>query len=142
MRPVPQHPEIRNVNERELLVVRPVMFRNHPVAFVLCVILIPVGIGAIALLIWWLDKLGTTLIVTDRRTTLRRGILSKSTNEVLHEHIRNIQIVQGMFQRLMGVGRISLSSSGQSDVEITVAGIPDPEGVKRVIDAHRFQARD
>jgi len=116
----------------------PSMFRNRPVGFVLSVILIPVlGLGLLILVIWWLDCLGTTLTVTTKRTTLRRGILSKKTNDVWHRDVRNIQVKQGILQRLLGVGTIGISSAGQGDVEIAVNGMPNPEKVRRFIDEHR-----
>ena len=89
------------------------------------------------LVIWWLDCLGTTLTVTTKRTTLRRGILSKKTNDVWHRDVRNIQVKQGILQRLLGVGTIGISSAGQGDVEIAVNGMPNPEKVRRFIDEHR-----
>jgi uncharacterized membrane protein YdbT with pleckstrin-like domain len=96
-----------------------------------------VVVGAIILFVWWLKTIGTTLIITSKRTTLRRGILSKSTNEILHSDVRNIQTAQSALQRLFGVGTIALSSAGQSDIEIQVAGVPDPEGIKELIDSQR-----
>ena len=116
----------------------PSMFRNHPVLFVLYVILIAAfGLGLILLLVWWIQTLGTTLTVTNEQTTLRKGILSKYTNDVFHENVRNIQVRQTFLQRLFSVGWIGISSAGQSGVEIEVSGIPDPERVKQIIDDHR-----
>ena len=57
---------------------------------------------------------GTTLTVTNEQTTLRRGLLSKFTNDVFHSNVRNIIVRQSFFQRLMGVGYVGISSSGQS----------------------------
>jgi uncharacterized membrane protein YdbT with pleckstrin-like domain len=114
----------------------PAMFRNHPVYFLVCVLLIPVAVGLVLLLVWWIQTLATTLIVTNEQTTLRRGILSKYTNDVFHTSVRNIQIRQTFFQRLFDVGWIGISSSGQEGVEIEVNGIPHPEKVKQIIDDH------
>lgn len=115
----------------------PAMFRNNPVWFVACVLLSVVGVGLVLLLIWYLQTRATTLIVTSDQTTLRKGLLSKETNDVFHENVRNIQIKQSFFQRLMGVGYIGISSSGQAGLEIEVNGIPDPDRVKEIIDEHR-----
>jgi len=79
------------------------------------------------------------LTVSSQRTRLRRGILSKSITEVWHQDVRNVQLKQTLFQRLFGVGMIGVSSAGQSDMEISVSGIPDPETVKSLIDNHRLQ---
>ena len=126
------------MSENVLYQEHPRMFRNHPVVFVLCVVLIVVfGLGALLLLLWWLHVLGTMLTITDRNTTLRRGLLSKKTNEVRHVDVRNLQVGQGVFQRMFGVGKLSISSAGQSDVEITVSGIPQPEEAKELIKRYR-----
>lgn len=123
--------------EKELYRAHPAMFRNNPLVFVLTLVLCLVGVGLIILLFWWLNVLGTTLTVTDKRTILRRGILSKHTNEVLHGNVRNIQLRQGPLQRMLKVGYLGISSAGQGGIEIEVQGIPDPEGVKKLIDEYR-----
>ena len=116
----------------------PAMFRNHPFYFVLCILLIAFfGAGLILLLLWWIQVLGTRLTITTEQTTLRRGILSKFTNDVFHSNVRNIQVRQSFFQRLLNVGWIGISSAGQSGLEIEVNGIIDPEKVKEIIDEHR-----
>ena len=126
------------MSENVLYQEHPRMFRNHPVGFVLCVVLIlAFGFGALLLLLWWLHVLGTELTITSRNTTLRRGLLSKKTNEVRHVDVRNLQVGQGVFQRMFGVGKLSISSAGQSDVEITVSGIPQPEEAKELIKRYR-----
>jgi hypothetical protein len=96
------------------------------------------GLAMLLLLSWWLDCLGHRLVVTDRRTIFRKGLLRKFTNEVLHSHVRNIQIDQSVFQRLMHVGSIGISSSGQAGIEIFIRGIPNPYDVKSIIDQYRF----
>ena len=120
----------------------PAMFRNSPVAFVLCCLLIAVyGLGLLMLLAWWLRCWGTSLTVTDQRVTLTKGILSRYTNDVMIADIRNVQIRQSMLQRLFGVGSIGISSSGQAGMEIDVAGLPDPGRIKSIIDDRRVALR-
>ncbi len=113
------------------------MFRNRPVEFVVNVLLCLIVVGFILFFVWWLRCKGTTLTVTNKRTILRRGILSKSITEVWHRDVRNVQLDQTFFQRILGVGQVGISSSGQSGLEISVTGIPDPDLVKRLIDQHR-----
>jgi len=122
------------LEERVLYEAGPAMFRNRPVAFVLCCILSLAGVGLIVLGIWYLRTRATTLVVTNEQTTLRKGLLSKYTNDVFHSNVRNIIVRQTFFQRLMGVGYVGISSSGQSGIEIEINGIPDPERVKQIID--------
>lgn len=139
--------------EYEMFRAHPSMFRNHPGGFLLTTLLFIGGIvgafmyppwpliaSVIALIIfaqWWLKCIGTTLIVTNEGINVERGILSKSTNELWHTDVRNVQIVQSFTQRIMGVGTINISSSGQGEIEITVHGIPIPQEVHRIIEEQR-----
>lgn len=124
-------------DEQTLYESNPSMFRNRPVEFVLTAILCLVVVGFIMMFVWWLQSKGTTLTVTSKRTRLRRGLLSKSITEVWHTDVRNVILEQSFFQRILGVGMIGISSAGQSGMEISVSGIPDPDRVKQLIDERR-----
>lgn len=114
------------------------MFRTHPFGFILSLLLVfAAGAGLVILLVWWLRTRGTTLIVTNRRTIFEQGLFARSSNEVLHEHIRNIVVEQTFFERIFRTGKIGISSAAQADMEIEAAGIPDPNMVKRLIDRQR-----
>lgn len=115
----------------------PAMFKNRPFSFILCLILSLVGVGLIIFLIWWIKTKGTELTVTNERVSLRKGILSKFTNDVYLTDIRNVQIYQSFGQRIFGVGSVAISSAGNEGIEIEVMGIPDPEKIKSIIDTHR-----
>ena len=115
----------------------PSMFRNRPVEFIVTVVLCLILVGFVIFLVWWMRCKGTQLTITSERTRLRKGILSKSITEVWHQDVRNVQLNQTFFQRLLGVGSLGISSAGQAGLEISVSGIPDPEQVKDLIDQHR-----
>lgn len=143
-----KHPE-----EVELFREHPSMFRNSPVKFSMIALLLIGGVVggvmfppwpfiacAVALMIfvvWWLQCKATTLIVTNEGTTIERGLLSKSTNELWHSDVRNVQVNQTFFQRVMKVGSVSISSGAQADIEIVADGIPDPYQVHRIIEEQR-----
>jgi uncharacterized membrane protein YdbT with pleckstrin-like domain len=115
----------------------PAMFKNRPFAFILCLILSLVGVGLIIFLVWWIKTRGTELTVTNERVSLRKGILSKFTNDVYLTDIRNVQIYQSFGQRIFGVGSVAISSAGNEGIEIEVKGVPDPDKIKTIIDTHR-----
>jgi len=119
----------------------PAMFRNRPVLFLVCCALIPFGIGIVVLLAWWLRCLATSLVITESRVTLRKGLLSKATNDVLIADIRNVQVSQSFLQRIFGVGAVAVSTSGQSDMEIEVHGVPAPDRIKSIINDRRTARR-
>ena len=119
----------------------PAMFRNRPVLFLICCALIPFGIGIVVLLAWWLRCLATSLVITDSRVTLRKGLLSKATNDVLIADIRNVQVSQSFLQRIFGVGAVAVSTSGQGDMEIEVPGMPAPDRIKAILNDRRAGVR-
>ena len=97
----------------------------------LCVGVFLIGAGYAAYL--WVDVLMTTLIITSKRTRKRTGIIEKRTSEVQHDDVRNLQVNQNMLQRILGIGDIAISSSGQDDLEIVVQGIPSPNDVAETV---------
>jgi len=123
--------------ERTLITGRPEMFHGQPIEFSICVALIPVGIGILLLLAWRLQNRFTTYTVTNRRTIVQTGILNRKTNEVRHIDVRNIQVNQDIFQRMFGFGSVAISSAGQSDIELTMRGVNDPQEIAATI--RRYQ---
>jgi uncharacterized membrane protein YdbT with pleckstrin-like domain len=143
--------------EQTLMVVHPAVFRRHPLQFlggllaavlgmagaamlglleghavgVLSLALAALGLGVLAF--WWIQSRSMSLTLTTRRTIQRRGILSKYTTEVRHDDVRNLQIEQSFWQRLLGIGDLAISSAGQDELEIEVEGVPDPDSVARHI---------
>lgn len=96
-----------------------------------------VGLGLLRVGAWWLDCLGTRLMVTRSRTQLRLGLLSKRTREVRHADVRLLTVDQSFAQRLLGVGDIAVGSAGHGDVEVEAAGLKRPQAIKDQIDALR-----
>jgi len=98
----------------------------------------PMVLGGIGLLgWWWFDRLDASLEITTKRTIMHRGILSKSSSEVVHDNIRNIQISQTFPQRVMKVGKIGISSSGQDGIELQINHLKDPDMLREIIDLYR-----
>ncbi|WP_442511111.1 PH domain-containing protein [Novipirellula sp. SH528] len=141
--------------------VHPVMFRAHPFRFSLLFICFVVGvflaaggqlfelpwettvgwvvggvlamIGGVGLIVWWISTRSLTLEVTSKRTRLTKGLIAKSTSEVQHDDVRNIQVHQSIIGRMVNVGALAISSSGQDDLEITANGLPGPNQIAELI---------
>jgi hypothetical protein len=153
--------------EREICVVRPGMFRARPFRYLFILLLIG---GGIALAIWskmgerdqtWLAGTGLVLsafslgwfcmwwltthfwvklVVTNKRSIRQEGIIKRHTTEVLHDHIRSVDIRQTLLQRMLAVGNLDIDSAGQAgdrDIEIEMNLIPRPYEVKKIIDQYR-----
>lgn len=97
----------------------------------------PVFLGGGALLWWGVDRLTASLEITNKRTVQRTGLFSRSSSEVVHDNIRNVQVDQNFWQRVWGVGRLGISSSGQDGVEIQINHLPKPDGIREIIDLYR-----
>jgi len=115
--------------EQEVMVLAPSNWRSHPFLSVITLGIVP--------LVLWLRHLGDRLHITNKRSILRSGFFSKSTTEVLHDHVRNVQVDQTFLNRIFNVGTIGISSSGQDGIEIVAHSIPRPMHVKETIDLYR-----
>ncbi|MEQ8844810.1 MAG: PH domain-containing protein [Phycisphaerales bacterium] len=116
-------------------------FREQPLwpadGFWLVVCLLVFVAAAITMFTWYLLKLSASLEITTKRTTESHGLFSRATSEVLHDNIRNIAVTQSFVDRVFNVGKLEISSSGQSGVEITMKDVKDPHGVREKIDKYR-----
>jgi membrane protein YdbS with pleckstrin-like domain len=148
--------------EVEVIRIRPSLWRGHPFLSTLLLVgpiaglialpilgfwALPVSFavaGGIALVcwfvlfVWWLRySVAQSLWISNKRVVERRGLLSRSLNEVLHDHVRNIQVKQSFVQRVFGIGSIGISSAGQDGIEISMKNLPNPDDIKRTIDLYR-----
>ena len=71
--------------------------------------------------------------VTNKRVVLKRGIISRKTDEMKLTSIETVEIDQGVWGRIFGFGTIKVTGRGISDV--VYKGIDDPMAVKRQIES-------
>ena len=70
------------------------------------------------------------------------GILSRRTDRIELIDIDDVSYVQGIIQRVLGVGSIKISSSDRSHPELTMIGIDQVEKIADMIDdARRLERR-
>lgn len=159
---------VSSADEEELLKVHPSMFRNKPVKFISWIIIgiaglvlamtdplaryqvqnsrlicLAAGLGTalivgIAFLLWWMKYRRVSLTITNKRTILQAGLLSRYVKDVRHADVRMIVVKQGSLQRLLGVGSIAVASAATGESDIDVGGLPHPEKIKELIDGVRI----
>jgi hypothetical protein len=150
--------------EQDICAVHPAMARAHPFRFLAVGILL-IGGGTLAIsaatsdrvangwawpgmlaglagVVWWVGwyvsaHLWVKLEISNKRTIRKEGIIRRHTSEVLHDHVRNVEIRQSFLQRLLNVGYLGISSSGQDGIEIEVRDLPRPYELKSLIDDYR-----
>lgn len=87
---------------------------------------------------WWkLEAMCTRMIITNKRTTVRRGLLARSTREILHDQVKDLNLHQTILQRMLRTGSLGIDGSGTDEIELLVEGLPNPERLRRIIDAYR-----
>jgi hypothetical protein len=150
--------------EQEILRIHPAMLRAHPFRGLALTALAVGGLAMVVLPatsetvwrwivwpglimmaaagVWWLAwfvsaYLWVRLEITNKRTVRYEGIIRRNTSEVMHDHVRNVAIRQGFVQRILNVGYLGISSSGQDGIEIEVRDLPRPYELKAVIDEYR-----
>lgn len=147
--------------EQDLLLLHPSTFRTRPIKYFIVLFWIAItsliaafgkntstqesmpvfwllpAIGVLVLALWHFGSMTTTLRITNKRSILRNGILSKRTREVRHSDVRLLQVDQSFAQRLFGVGTLAIASAGHGEVEISISGITNPQHVKETIDGYR-----
>jgi uncharacterized membrane protein YdbT with pleckstrin-like domain len=108
------------------------------------------GLTAIALLIvlWrWFENMAAKYEITDERLIIRRGILSKSIDEIELYRIKDVRIDFSLINQLAGIGRLTICSSDETtrDGDLVIAGIDRAqerrETLRRLVDAARQKRR-
>lgn len=108
------------------------MFRNHPVIFVASVLLIPVVVGIVILVVWYISSIARRFTITSEEMSYTTGILSKHRIELRLAQIRSVRVDQRFLQRIFRVGDIKIFTAGDAP-ELVVTGMPDPEKVSQII---------
>ncbi|MEM8854441.1 MAG: PH domain-containing protein [Pseudomonadota bacterium] len=103
----------------------PKMFADEPGKFVLAVLLIPIGVGIVWLVWWYITVRCTRLTVGHDRVLLSRGVFNKERMEIELESIRTVQIDQSFVDRVFNCGILKIYTAGDAP-ELVQPGLPDP----------------
>lgn len=71
-----------------------------------------------------------------------RGIIGRDVQSIRVQDLRNVNVRQTIWQRLLGVGDVEFSSAGGAGVEVTFYGVIDPLGIKDRVMRGGGQTRD
>jgi membrane protein YdbS with pleckstrin-like domain len=88
-------------------------------------------------LIAWYRRASMVLRVFPGRISIERGVFSKCYQDYIPKDIRSIDVDQGFFSRLVGIGDITISTAATVEAAEKIQGIPDPKGVRELILAQR-----
>jgi len=121
---------------------------------VLCIMFVqPVGTAALVIaivlaVIWCgsglmllLRRLDKHYELTSQRFIHREGVLKRVTNRIEVIDIDDVTFEQGLIQRMMGVGSVTIISSDRSHPKLSLFGIDDVKRVAGLIDDVRRRER-
>lgn len=88
----------------------------------------------LAVLVGVVKRWATHYLVTNERLHIRRGILSKSTQETRLARVQNVNTRQSVLERLMRIGTVDFDTAGTDDSDFTFYGIANPSVVVQQVD--------
>ena len=97
------------------------------------------GIGlVVTCLVGWIRRRTTRYLVTDRRIHIRTGLVSRHERTTHVDRVQNVNLRQGILQRLLGIGDVDWDTAGTdaSDADFTFRGVDDPSGLVRAADRY------
>ena len=109
--------------------------------FIFGVLSLPLfGLGLLFIVYALLDRNTKLYTLTNKRVMSKVGIISRKIHEVGVRDIRNINVKQGILERLFGLGTVEIASAGTAGVEISFAGIKDPMRARDLIRREKDEA--
>jgi membrane protein YdbS with pleckstrin-like domain len=83
------------------------------------------------------NRLGKSYKLTNQMFYHREGVLNRKTDRIELIEIHDVTWSQGLFERLVGVGTITITSADKTDPKLPVSGIENVETVSALIDKAR-----
>jgi uncharacterized membrane protein YdbT with pleckstrin-like domain len=90
----------------------------------------------VIVLVWGLlRRLITTYTITNRRLTIKIGLLSREMHEARLERVQNVRTRQRMLERLLGVGTVDFDTAAGAAYDFSFRGVDDPGHIVRTVNA-------
>jgi membrane protein YdbS with pleckstrin-like domain len=112
----------------------------NPAAWIAAAVAIPaIWLAALVTLIY--RRLSVDYTLTTQRFLHKRGLLRRVANQILLVDIDDVAYEQGLIDRFVNVGTITLHSNDASDPKLPLRGIENVEQVANRIDEARREER-
>ena len=93
--------------------------------------------------IWrWLVVKNTVFTLTTQRLRIRRGVFSRTTEDLELYRVRDTKLEQTFFERLFGLGEVILYTTDASTPEIHIAWLKDAELLREAVRRFAEERRD
>ena len=81
----------------------------------------------------------TIYTVTNQRVMIETGMLSKSLSEIDLRYIDDTQFHQGVTDRMLGIGNVTIISSDKATPTYVLVGLRDPRALREMIRTSAYQ---
>ena len=90
----------------------------------------------VVVLAWGLiRRIATTYTITNRRLTIRSGLLSRELHECRLERVQNVNTRQHLLERMLGIGTVDFDTAAGAAYDFSFRGVEDPGRIVRTVDA-------
>lgn len=108
-------------------------------SWLLGILLAVLVVGFFVMFYIYLDRRFRKYTVTDKRVLAKKGIFTKTIDEVNINHIRSVNVKQSLIGRILNYGNIFIGTAGTSGVEVTIQGVKSPVKFKELIMSQAHQ---
>ncbi len=112
----------------------------NPAAWIAAVVVVPV-IWISQLLTLLYRRMSVEYRLTTQRFLHKRGLLRRVADQLLLVDVDDVTWEQGLVERIVNVGKITIHSNDASDPKLPLPGIDDVERVANLIDNARREER-
>ena len=81
----------------------------------------------------------TIYTITNQRVMMEKGLLSKSLSEIDLRYVDDTQFNQGLLDRILGVGNVTIISSDKTTPVYVLQSVRDPRALREMIRTHSYQ---
>ncbi|UCF15442.1 MAG: PH domain-containing protein [Phycisphaerales bacterium] len=111
----------------------PSLLAYVPVLILGAALILAFGLGILIIILAILDQKNRVYTITNHKVMVKWGIISRITKEVAIRDVRNINMTQGVFARLFGIGTIAVASAGTGTVDVSFFGVEGPAMVRDLV---------
>jgi uncharacterized membrane protein YdbT with pleckstrin-like domain len=88
----------------------------------------------VVVIVWGLvRRIATTYTITDRRLTIRSGLLARELHECRLERVQNVNTRQRLLERMLGIGTVDFDTAAGAAYDFSFRGVEDPGGIVRTV---------
>ena len=92
-------------------------------------------VGIFIFISMYIEKWTTERALTNKRLVIKRGLISRQTEEMSFNRIEEVNLNESILQRLLGSGNIRVTGTGSG--EVVMKNIDDPLAVQKKLNEVR-----